>query len=241
VDRVFLKQFDGEWIRGEETAHQIRKVLRLGVGDTFLGTDGHREWTLRIEDAGRDSVRARVLAEREALPTGPRVTVAQALLKKQRWELFLEKMTELGAAEIVPVEAARCVARHGDDAADKKERWARIMERATAQCRGAMPVVREPLPLYAWIAQCDAPLRLACIAGEDSVPIVTAMKEAETAEHVAVLVGPEGDFTPEEVAAIRAAGFRAVSLGPLVLRAETAAMVALAAVMLYSEQERMEP
>jgi len=218
-------------------------------------------------------------------------------------------MTELGAAEIVPVRAARCVARP-DDADAKLERWERIIERSVAQCRGAAPRVHAPVSLGDWLAGCSATLRLICAAEPDAVPILDILAAADdtvlsskarqgtrtnefvratqdaynhdifnhrtdgnqdisthgnqgtdgnhntdgtdsthenqlnasggVCDEIAILIGPEGDFAPEEIAAACEAGFKPAGLGPRVLRSETAAAVALAAVMLYNDQGKNE-
>jgi 16S rRNA (uracil1498-N3)-methyltransferase len=149
------------------------------------------------------------------------ITLGPALLKAPRMDVMIEKATELGVRAIAPMLTVRCVAERGHVA-----RWRRIALAAAKQCgRTQVPVIEEPAPLA---ARLDAPwtgLRLlaweeAAARGWDRLP--------DTATSVAVLLGPEGGFAPDEAVRAQAAGFRPVSLGGRVLRAETAALVVAA-------------
>lgn len=237
MDRVFLKDFDGRAVRDAATVRQLRRVLRLGNGDAFLGTDGRREWDLEVLD-GEGEVRVRVRAQRDVVRSGPRVIVGQALLKKPRWELFIEKMTELGVAEIYPVVAERCVAKSEVFDTERQERWERIVQRAAAQCCGTPPKMHEPWDLEGWLASERDGARWVCSTDGASSPIVNALERNGDSDSVTLLVGPEGDFSAEEMERIRRAGFDEVSLGPRILRAETAAVAAATAVMLWAARGR---
>ncbi len=163
-----------------------------------------------------------------ARPTESRVAidVYQALPEKERFELVLQKLTELGAARIVPVETARSITLAERDAEQaKSHRWPDVVLRAARQCRRAMLPELFGVATFAEALQlaAGAELRLMLYEGED----VWALREAIgrlRPERVALLVGPEGGFAADEVAEARAAGFLPVGLGPRILRTETAAI-----------------
>ncbi len=151
-------------------------------------------------------------------PPAPLV-LGLAALHTQAFDWAVEKATELGATALVPVLAARV---QGGRHAARVERWQRLADAAVAQCgRSRPPAVAEPQPLADFLASA----RGVGLVAEPGAPIPAAF-DAETAG-LTVLVGPEGGFTDEELAAIRAAGFLGLPLGPRVLRAETAAVAAL--------------
>jgi 16S rRNA (uracil1498-N3)-methyltransferase len=158
------------------------------------------------------------------------VEVYQALPHKERFELVLQKLTELGVARIVPFTSARSATLAGRDAGQKKShRWPEVVRRAARQCRRAM--LPELDRCRTWnealaLAQ-PAELKLLLYEGEAAMTLGPILAEFGV-ERVALMVGPEGGFAPEEVAAAKACGFRPVGLGPRILRTETAAIVATA-------------
>ena len=208
-----------------ERVHYLRHVLRLRDGAevrAFQAGDG--EWRCRISGGGRHRVELRVEERLRAPMAEPGPTLAFAPIKRNRLEWLVEKAVELGAGALVPVLTARTVVRPGN--ADRLEA---IAVEAAEQCeRLTVPGVAAPAALDAWLAGRDpaVPLLFAEERGQ-GVPVLDAVRGRAD---VVLLVGPEGGFTPEELDRLHAArGSRAVSLGPLILRAETAALVALAA------------
>jgi 16S rRNA (uracil1498-N3)-methyltransferase len=166
----------------------------------------------------RGTIQQSVPVSRES---GLAVRLLPALLKGPRMDAVIEKATELGVRTIAPVVTARCVAERGHVA-----RWRRIALAAAKQCgRTTTPEIVEPAPLAARLADPGDGLHL--IAWEEATERGwDALPTAATA--VTVLLGPEGGFAPDEVARARTAGFHPVSLGGRVLRADTAAVVAVA-------------
>lgn len=158
------------------------------------------------------------------------IDVYQALPEKERFELLLQKLTELGVARIVPVETAHSVTLAERDAGQRKShRWPAVVRRAASQCRRAMlPELYETMPMAQALALAgDAELKLILYEQETGWTVAAALGTLQPAR-IALLVGPEGGFAAEEVAAAQAAGFIAVTLGPRILRTETAAMAAAA-------------
>ena len=156
------------------------------------------------------------------------LTVYQALPEKERFELILEKLTELGVTRIVPLVSQHSSTLAARDAKQQKShRWPEVLRRAAIQCRLAtIPELGPCLDLAALFAAApDAALRLMLYEGEGTSSL-KAVLAGSACQQVALLVGPEGGFAPAEVAAARAQGFLPVSLGPRILRTETAAISA---------------
>lgn len=209
-------------------AHYLARVMRVAPGDVvILCDDVTGEWAARVTDAGKRDVVlevAEMLRPREAVPD---LWLCPALLKKDRFDLILEKATELGAARIQPMLTRRCVA-------DKLnlERARAITTEAAEQCaRTALPQLAEPVKLDALLA--DWPeSRALFFADENGGEPAAAAFAAHKGSPAAILTGPEGGFDEAERAAIRAhPAARPITLGPRILRGETAAIAALAAWM----------
>lgn len=212
------------------TAARHVQVLRLQPGDAitlFNGEGG--EWTATVTRMGRSDVDVEVGAhdavEREA--ARPLHLVA-GMPANERMDWLVEKATELGAASIQPIAAARSVLKlSGERAARRQAHWQAIAISACEQCgRNRVPTVHAPLPLADWLAQgAQAGTRLLLSLREGARPLHEA---AGSAGPVWLLHGPEGGLTTQEEDAALAAGFAPVSLGTRVLRAETASVAALA-------------
>lgn len=205
-------------------AHYLARVMRVGADDiVILCDDATGEWAARVVDAGKRDVVlevAELLRPREAVPD---LWLCPALLKKDRFDLILEKATELGAARIQPLVTRRCVA-------DKLnlERARAITTEAAEQCaRTALPQLAEPVKLDALLA--DWPEARALFFADENGGEPAAAAFAQHQGPAAILTGPEGGFDEAERAAIRAhPAARAITLGPRILRGETAAIAALA-------------
>jgi len=204
--------------------HRLRKVLRLKAGAAVVLADG-RGLTLPCTWTGRELVAAGPITERPMQT--PRVTLAAALLKRDRWEWLLEKAVEVGADAIVPLALAHCVAKV--PAAKVDERVARWQQRAVdafEQCgRSHLPRVMPPTDLAGCLGRIDD-AAVACCA-EPGGTALLSWSAGQAGRAVVLVVGPEGGLSEAERAILAAEGATRVSLGPDVLRAETAAIVAL--------------
>ena len=210
-------------LTGDEARH-LGRVLRAQPGDTVVLFDGRgRSWTARVSRIDRDAVSLDVVAERlPAPPAGPRLTLAVALPKGDRQKWLVEKLTELGVRRFVPLDTARGVAEGG---AAARARLERVVVEACKQCgRDTLMEIAAARPLTAILAEPAAGGRI-LIADPQGDPAATI---AAAAGDTIALVGPEGGFTADELAAADAGGAIRVSLGPHILRVETAA-IALAA------------
>jgi len=227
-ERVFTGPFDGRRITGPAADH-VSKVLRLRKGGVFSGYDGRREYELRVLETGRGEVAVECVSSRDIPPTpAENIILAASMLKAKRWEQLLEKAVELGTGAVWPVEAARCVVKIEEGAlAEKKERWERIMGSAVAQSAGRMPDLENPAAVEEIAARAGgAEGRFILCTNETSVPLAEALSIIQPGRAV-LMIGPEGDWTEEEIGAALDAGFTAVNLGERILRSETAAAAAL--------------
>jgi 16S rRNA (uracil1498-N3)-methyltransferase len=223
----------------------MRRVLRLRLGERVIAFDGQgNEFTVNLTTL-RDEQASGTIESQTSLSTDPsmRLTLYQALLPRDRFELVLQKATEVGVSTFVPLSTERSLVPAGALDAARLQRWQRIVEEAAEQSgRGGVPGVESPLSLrdalkavqgtpaiLAWERESERSLRQA-LGGLHA--------RGELAE-LALFVGPEGGFSGAEVEAARATGVTTVSLGPRILRSESAAPV-LAAVVLY-ELGELEP
>ncbi len=223
----------------EEIAHQARDVLRLAPGDTIRLLDGRGgEYQATLVEVGRKRVVARLGARVEApVDGGPRVALCQGMLKGAKFETVLQKCTELGVAEFIPLLSERAVAAADELSAAKRTRWQRIVAEAVEQSGGScLPTLAAPCPLlsalaglpaggialFAWEEARGLSLRHALQAGIAARGGLASVPEAR------LFIGPEGGFTADEAALAEQAGATLVTLGPRILRAETAAIVATA-------------
>jgi 16S rRNA (uracil1498-N3)-methyltransferase len=205
-------------------AHYLRNVLRMGPGDpVLLCDDVSGEWLARCTSAGKrrvDVAVERKLREREAVPD---LWLCFAPVKKAALDWLVEKATELGAARLVPVITDRTIVDRVN-----QDRMRAIAVEAAEQCgRTALPVIAPPIKLMALLAEWPAGRTL--LFADESGGEAAAVVCGKTPAPAAWLTGPEGGFTDRERAAILAHGAaRRVSLGPRILRAETAALAAIA-------------
>lgn len=222
----------GVLLKGEQ-AHQIFHVLRLRANDhiTVLDNAGW-EYEVEIERAGEDLVEGKVV-NRIQCATEPRlkITLYQALLKADKFELVLQKGVELGISVFVPFISERCVVKRPGEG--KLTRWHKIIREAAEQSeRGLLPVLH---PVTTFKEACDKAEKTSLLLWEEekdrSLHSVLASTPFRKAQSIGIFIGPEGGFPSEEVQYAVAKGITIASLGPRVLRAETAALSAISAVL----------
>ncbi len=217
-------------ISGDDARH-LTRVLRVEAGQRYEISDNRNVYLAEIETARKENVVFRTLEKLEAKELPLRLVLCAALIKFDHFEWMVEKATELGVSEIIPVDTIRSE-RGLERAAHKRvERWRRIALEASQQSRRAfLPEVAEPADFADVLAR-TATYRYALDESPTAAPLASALpNEHAASDTVAILVGPEGGWTEEERASFTAAGWTPASLGPLVLRAETAALSALAVI-----------
>jgi 16S rRNA (uracil1498-N3)-methyltransferase len=225
--RVYLppERFEGgRALLTPEARHYLADVLRLGGGDAVEVFDGRgAAWDARIAPAYEALVLG---ARREERRAGAPVWLLFALAKGEKTDLVVQKATELGAERIVAFQAERSVVRlDAERGEDRGRRWRRIAEEAARQCgRADVPDVPPPLGLARALG--ELPPGFVPVVFHPGAPPIAAL--AAGAAGFAAIVGPEGGLTGAELDACDAAGAKRASLGPRVLRAETAAIVSVA-------------
>ena len=228
LPRLFVRTPLAEGARVELDAGQanyLGNVMRLGEGAELLTFDGHSgEWLARIADAGKKRMTLTVERRTREPEDIPDVWLAFAPVKRTQTDWLVEKATELGVAKLLPVMTRRTIAERV-----KLERLEAIAIEAAEQCgRTRLPEIVEPQPLARFLERRETGRSLYFADEGGGKPAASAFQSGPAT----ILTGPEGGFTDEERAAIRAAPNTVpVSLGPRILRAETAALAALASYM----------
>jgi 16S rRNA (uracil1498-N3)-methyltransferase len=215
----------------DQAAHHLARVLRLGPGDAVRVFNGDgAEWDAQIVSSHKADVSVRVSERHERDVEAPlRVLLAQGISSRERMELTLQKAVELGVAEIQPLETRRSVVRLREERASRRvEHWQNLVIAACEQCgRNRVPVVHPIEPLADWFGAIGRPgseRRIMLSPG-----VAQRLRDLPQPEQITLLIGPEGGLAPEEQELALACGFQPVRLGPRILRTETAAMAALAA------------
>src|SRR5579872_2870074 len=217
----------------EATADHLVRVLRAQPGmtaDVIAGGRVFHAEVAAVESSadGKSEVRFKLIAE-PALP----ITLVMSVYKFDRMEWAIEKLTELGVAEIVPAIARRSEKHLAQAAAKRVERWRRIAREASQQARRSdVPVMHDPVMLAERVRSKSTATRLVLAEQERSTTLRSALEEAIQAAGselpaIEIAIGPEGGWAPDEEALFDANGWKAVSLGPRILRAETAAITAI--------------
>ena len=227
----------GEWdpdalvLTGGE-AHHARNVLRLEPGNRVALFNGNgREATAEVSGVTSSRIELRKLHETATPPLRCQITLGQAIPKGKNMDLIVQKAVELGAAEIVPIISDRTVVRLGSEESEqKRNKWQAIAVEAAKQCgQNWLPQVKTPRPMAEFFADAARhELRLIGSLQPDAQQLKNILAETDQRPaSVLMMVGPEGDFTPAELNVARANGCRPITLGPIILRVETAAIYCL--------------
>jgi 16S rRNA (uracil1498-N3)-methyltransferase len=231
-------------LHGDQAQH-LSRVLRAQPGMEFDVVAGGRAWLARIASIDRDTVRFELLEELEAAPALP-VTLLLSIFKFDRMEWAIEKAVELGSSRIVPVLAERTEKHLAQAAGKRVERWRRLgLEAAKQSRRSDLPEIADPTRLATLLAASDpaddpkrsaagevpGPLRILLSETEEDQPLLRILEtSADAMNGITLAVGPEGGWTAAEIALFTGAGWHSASLGPRILRVETAVIAALAVV-----------
>lgn len=219
---------------GEE-AHHCLDVMRCRAGDrvvVFNGLGAEAEAEITAVSRGSVSLSTRLVVTTPRPPIT--ITLAQAVPKGKNMDLIIQKATELGVSRLVPLLSERTVVQlDGEDLEKKRQKWQRVAIEACKQCgQNWVPEVTAPASVEALARQVKDAIRLIAAIGSESRPLKTLLAERAQSGEVppsaaTVMIGPEGDFTPAEISIALTQGFLPLSLGPLILRSETAAIYAL--------------
>lgn len=216
-------------LRGEDARH-LARVLRAEPGQQYEISDGAGVYLAEIAAVEKERVVFRVINALDTPLAPVRLTLCPALIKFDHFEWLVEKATELGVAGIVPVDAARSETGLSEAAQKRGARWRRIAHESSQQARRlSSPQICAPLSLSV-ILEVSIGLRYFLDEKPGALPLLAAIPphaDRRIGDRVLLLTGPEGGWTDPERAAAIAAGWTPVSLGPLILRAETAAITAI--------------
>jgi 16S rRNA (uracil1498-N3)-methyltransferase len=223
-------------LRGSE-AHHARDVLRMKAGEKIVLFNGRgHEVTVEITGFEDDEIRLRKLHEGDTPPLRCRIVLGQAIPKGKNMELIVQKAVEIGAAEIAPIVSDRTIVQIDSKiAAQKQRKWQQIAIEAAKQCgQNWLPHVHSPTKLLEFFSASEQPFDLRLIGSlQPDARNLKSTLEMYQRQHgdrprsVLMLVGPEGDFTPAELGLARRHGCEPITLGPIILRVETAAIYCL--------------
>ncbi|MGD1209989.1 MAG: RsmE family RNA methyltransferase [Candidatus Acidiferrales bacterium] len=236
--RFFVERFDSHSaaLRGQAAEH-LGRVLRAEPGQLYELSDGHRVWLGRIERValtkrGESRIDFALVELVPAREPSVQIDLLLSLVKFDRFEWCLEKATELGVREIVPLAAARTDKPLIAAASKRRVRWEKILLESAQQSRRlSPPLIREPVSPEKAFAQCSAGARIVLSERPGAPSMREALRGAApgAGPNVAALaIGPEGGWTDAEIAAAKAAGFDEASLGENILRTETAVLASMA-------------
>jgi 16S rRNA (uracil1498-N3)-methyltransferase len=234
VSRLFLPVALGEGLAvdlAEEPAHYLKSVLRLRRGDELLVFNGEGgQFSARVELLSRAATRLAIGSFQDHRVESPlRIDLGLGISRGDRMDLAIQKAVELGVSAISPLATERSVVKlEADRRLTRWQHWRRVAQSACEQSgRDILPNLNEPLPLHEWLAAGGGLKILLDPAARRSLRDLEAPRQG-----VSLLSGPEGGFSHAEREHAQAAGFLSISLGPRVLRAETAALAALTAVQM---------
>jgi 16S rRNA (uracil1498-N3)-methyltransferase len=227
--RFFVPQFEGtRAVMEGDAAHHLGRVLRAQAGQVYELSDGQKVWLGRISSIARDRVEFALVEELPAYRPAVDVTLLLAVVKFDAFEWAIEKATELGVSAIVPLSAARSEKALLAAAAKRAERWKKVLAEASQQSRRVnVPSLETVTRPELCFAQRKAGLKLVLSERQDAPPMREVL-QGQKASKAVMAIGPEGGWTDKELESADQSGFRQVSLGKLILRTETAVIVALA-------------
>jgi 16S rRNA (uracil1498-N3)-methyltransferase len=216
-----------------DIVHQIRDVLRLQSGERIVVFDNDGlEYTVTLDTVDKNQIKGTICNTRKSIVPDIKITLYQALLKSDHFEFVLQKCTEIGISVFVPVVCERCIARK--PSSNKLERWEKIIKEATEQSgRGVLPALK-PAALFDDACHSVEGLSLIAGIGSDSLKLSKVLRPntfQNSPSIVNIFIGPEGGFTTNELEIAQSCGIHKVTLGPRVLRAETAGLVAATAIL----------
>lgn len=215
-------------LTGDEARH-LSQVLRIRAGGTVTVFDGDgTRASAEVLSVSRDRVPLRLGEPVRRILPGPHITLIQAITKGKTMDLIVQKAVELGVNAIQPIVTKNTVVQPGEG---KSEKWRRTALEACKQCgQDTLPAIADPLDFHEWLESCgEEGLKLIASLTDSAKSMKEILRDNQEIKNIILLIGPEGDFTEKETELSLNKGFTAITLGPIVLRAETAALFGLSA------------
>lgn len=211
----------------EEQSHHIQRVLRMKQNEQIRIANDNQEVYLAHVEIQQNRVFAILDEQLEVAKSDRSIVLAQALIKGEKWDYLLQKACELGVSEILPFTSKRCVVKIKDEKSNKKlERWNKIALEACEQCKRASIVsVQKPMDIHElWEQKADLKLIAYEMADHTTMKLRDVLEAHPECRSILCVIGPEGGFEEREIQGFMQHGYHCVSLGPRILRAETAAL-----------------
>ncbi len=222
-------------IIGEDFQH-LKRVLRSAKGDIITVCCDGFDYTAEINEVSSDCISSIIIdKQKNNTETALKVTLFQGLPKMDKMEFIVQKCVELGVNEVVPVLTDRCISKinTSKDAQNKVSRWQKIAVEAAKQCnRGIIPKISMPIKFNEAICLASKmDLSVMPYEKESTLGFKELVKRCSDVANASIFIGPEGGFTVQEVQLAESQGIKKITLGPRILRTETAGMVALSLMM----------
>lgn len=225
----------------KEQSHHIANVMRMKENEVIRLCDEHQQmYFSRVHFEQRQVYAIAEEFIEDHTHNRVHITLAQGLIKGEKWDYLLQKSAELGVDEIIPFTSSRCVVKAKDDKMDRKmERWNKILLEACEQCKRSSQVLLHPPLAFQDLCQQDYELKLIAYEDADQISnrLCDILKKHSDVTRILIVIGCEGGFAKEEVAVLENSGFLRASLGARILRAETAALSLLSNIAFFYDME----
>lgn len=200
----------------------IINVMRMNVGEVFQIVYSKVEYTCKIIEIGKKDLKYEIIGEKKLEDKKSyKVIIAPCIIKEQKMDYMLQKMTELGVDEIIPLTSSRTVVKLDSKKDNKLIRWNKILKEASEQSfRSDIPKMHEIINLKE-IVKYDADIKIVCDTTEMSKNIKKVLQDSKKSDTILIVAGPEGGLSPDEVIYLKENGFIGVTLGNNILRADT--------------------
>ncbi len=224
------------FITGQDLKH-IVKVLRMHVNDKIIFTDGHgKDFSAIISKISSDEITLEIKESHiSAFESPVQITIFQGMLKDKKMDFLVKHLTELGIYTWVPFFCERTIPKYNQKKLNARiQRWEKITKEALKQCnRSIVPEIHEPIT-FSDIIKVTSYFDLKIIFWEKALTSIRAINQkAENIKNICILIGPEGGFSKKEADLAKESGFNLCSLGPRILRAETASITAVSLIQHY--------
>lgn len=231
MQRYFVDKIDGDFFTiSNDDSYHILKVMRMEIDDKIEVVYNHNEYLCKIV-AIENNVRCKVISILDEKERNiPKITIAQSLVKEQKMDYILQKATELGVDEIIPICTERSIVKLENKEDKKKERWKKVLKEASEQSkRVEIPNLESVISLKELLNK-KYDFKFICSVNERVKTIKSVLSKVDISDTILFVIGPEGGLSSQEEEMLLSNGFEAISLGSNVLRTETASSFILSAI-----------